>query len=45
MKEANHDTTYCVRICNSPCWRHESNYKFNKNEDYWFTNECNKEEK
>lgn len=40
MKKANLDTTYCVRICNKPCWRHADNYDFDKKEEYWFTNLC-----
>lgn len=40
MKKANFDTTYCVRICDKPCWRHADNYDFDKKEEYWFTNEC-----
>jgi len=40
MEEAKRDRTYCVKECEEKCWRHESNYKFDKNELYSFTNVC-----
>lgn len=43
MERANFDTTYCTKECEDKCWRHKSNYKFNENGLYWFTNECIKE--
>ncbi len=37
----NTDTTYCInRTCEDKCWRHESNYDFNINKLYWFTDAC-----
>lgn len=40
MQHPNTDTTYCIKECKEKCWRHESNFKFNDNKIYWFTNEC-----
>lgn len=40
MEEAKKDRTYCVKECEEKCWRHESNYKFNEDELYSFTNTC-----
>ena len=42
MKKANTDTTYCVKECKNKCWRHKSNYEFNDNENYCFTNTCSR---
>lgn len=40
MEKANYDTTYCIKECNNKCWRHKSNYIFEEEENYWFTDEC-----
>lgn len=41
MKEANKDTTYCInKECKNKCWRHEINFKFKENENYWFMERC-----
>lgn len=40
MEEAKTDRTYCVKECKNKCWRHVSNYEFNKDRLYSFTNEC-----
>lgn len=44
MKKANKDTTYCVsNNCKDKCWRHKDNFEFEKNENYWFMEKCEKE--
>lgn len=40
MKQANTDTTYCCKECENKCWRHQDNFEFDPNTNYWFTNEC-----
>lgn len=39
--KANTDTTYCRSFsCQSKCWRHIKNWEFDKDENYWFMEEC-----
>lgn len=39
--KANTDTTYCSSFsCQSKCWRHIKNWEFDKDENYWFMEEC-----
>lgn len=41
MKYADTDTTYCTNEeCKNKCWRHESNYKFKEDENYWYQATC-----
>ena len=40
LQEAKGDVTYCTKRCKNKCWRHESNYNFDKNRLYSFTNIC-----
>lgn len=40
-RKANTDTTYCTNEqCKEKCWRHESNYEFDKGINYWWTFKC-----
>lgn len=42
--KASFDKTYCVsKECKKKCWRHESNWEFDKGENYWFMDKCEKE--
>lgn len=46
MKQASTDRTYCTsKLCKEKCWRHESNYEFREDTNYWFMNNCEKENK
>lgn len=39
--KANFDTAYCdSTICKSKCWRHVSNFEFEKDKNYWYVNDC-----
>ena len=41
LPEANFDTTYCQSVlCKTKCWRHMTNWKFDKDKNYWFMLEC-----
>lgn len=42
MKQrANFDTTYCQSLtCKRKCWRHVSNFEFEKENYYWFQDKC-----
>ena len=42
MKQnANLDTTYCNSVtCKNKCWRHVSNFEFEKDKNYWFQDKC-----
>lgn len=47
MKEANTDTTYCISnecLKKEECWRSCVHYKFDLDKEYWFMNNCEKEE-
>ena len=38
------DVTYCVNTeCKNKCWRHMSNYEFEKDNNYWFMEICEPE--
>ena len=41
MQNADFDTTYCRSItCKRKCWRHVSNFEFEKESNYWFQDKC-----
>lgn len=40
-QKADFDTTYCNSItCKNKCWRHVSNFEFEKDKNYWYVNDC-----
>ena len=42
--KASFDKTYCTsKECKKKCWRHESNWEFEKDGLYWFMERCEEE--